>query len=132
MDPLLWLFKKQLGDLPAMPLSLRYKYISKSAVSQLHRCIYLLWFCVLQDSGLVPIVEPEILLDGEHNIDRTYEVAEKVWAEVFFYLAQNNVMFEGNTLNEVCFKIDDQGASKQCNTFDDRHPPEAEHGYSWC
>lgn len=48
-----------------------------------------------QDSGLVPIVEPEILLDGEHDIDRTYEVAEKVWAEVFFYLAQNNVMFEG-------------------------------------
>lgn len=48
-----------------------------------------------QDSGLVPIVEPEILLDGEHDIDRTYDVAEKVWAEVFFYLAQNNVMFEG-------------------------------------
>lgn len=44
---------------------------------------------------MVPIVEPEILLDGEHDIDRTYDVAEKVWAEVFFYLAQNNVMFEG-------------------------------------
>ncbi|KAJ0233562.1 Fructose-bisphosphate aldolase 2 [Hirschfeldia incana] len=50
---------------------------------------------ISQDSGLVPIVEPEILLDGEHDIDRTYDVAEKVWAEVFFYLAQNNVMFEG-------------------------------------
>jgi len=50
---------------------------------------------IFQDSGLVPIVEPEILLDGEHDIDRTYDVAEKVWAEVFFYLAQNNVMFEG-------------------------------------
>jgi len=44
---------------------------------------------------LVPIVEPEILLDGEHNIDRTFEVAQKVWAEVFFYLAENNVLFEG-------------------------------------
>jgi len=40
-------------------------------------------------------VEPEILLDGEHNIDRTFEVAQKVWAEVFFYLAENNVLFEG-------------------------------------
>lgn len=49
----------------------------------------------MQDNGLVPIVEPEILLDGEHGIDRTFEVAKKVWAEVFFYLAQNNVMFEG-------------------------------------
>ena len=40
-------------------------------------------------------MEPEILLDGEHGIDRTFEVAQKVWAEVFFYLAENNVMFEG-------------------------------------
>lgn len=48
-----------------------------------------------QDNGLVPIVEPEILLDGDHSIDRTLEVAEKVWAEVFYYLAENNVMFEG-------------------------------------
>lgn len=43
----------------------------------------------------MPIVEPEILLDGDHSIDRTLEVAEKVWSEVFYYLAQNNVMFEG-------------------------------------
>lgn len=49
----------------------------------------------LQDNGLVPIVEPEILLDGDHGIERTFEVAQKVWAEVFFYLAENNVMFEG-------------------------------------
>ena len=48
-----------------------------------------------QDNGLVPIVEPEILLDGDHPIDRTLEVAEKVWAEVFYYLAENNVVFEG-------------------------------------
>ncbi|KAF8406504.1 hypothetical protein HHK36_008593 [Tetracentron sinense] len=47
------------------------------------------------DNGSVPIVEPEILLDGEHGINRTFEVAQKVWAEVFFYLAENHVMFEG-------------------------------------
>eukprot|EP00270_Netrium_digitus_P009134 TRINITY_DN276_c0_g1_i9.p1 TRINITY_DN276_c0_g1~~TRINITY_DN276_c0_g1_i9.p1 ORF type:complete len:398 (+),score=80.01 TRINITY_DN276_c0_g1_i9:24-1196(+) len=50
---------------------------------------------ISQDNGLVPIVEPEILLDGEHNIDRTLEVAEKVWSKVFFFLAENNVLFEG-------------------------------------
>ncbi|GMN29196.1 hypothetical protein TIFTF001_002347 [Ficus carica] len=50
---------------------------------------------ISQDNGLVPIVEPEILLDGDHGIDRTFEVARKVWAEVFFYLAENNVTFEG-------------------------------------
>lgn len=43
----------------------------------------------------MPIVEPEILLDGDHGIERTLEVAESVWSEVFFYLAQNNVLFEG-------------------------------------
>lgn len=43
----------------------------------------------------MPIVEPEILLDGDHSIERTLEVAERVWSEVFFYLAENNVMFEG-------------------------------------
>eukprot|EP01018_Ginkgo_biloba_P013460 Gb_35952 [translate_table: standard] len=50
---------------------------------------------ISQDNGLVPIVEPEILLDGDHGIDRTFEVAQKVWAEVFFYLAMNKVLFEG-------------------------------------
>jgi fructose-bisphosphate aldolase class I len=49
----------------------------------------------LQDNGLVPIVEPEILLDGEHGIERTFEVAQKVWAETFYAMAENNVMFEG-------------------------------------
>lgn len=49
----------------------------------------------LQDNGLVPIVEPEILLDGDHPIERTLEVAENVWAEVFYYLAQNDVVLEG-------------------------------------
>ncbi|KAL9254746.1 Fructose-bisphosphate aldolase 3, chloroplastic-like protein [Drosera capensis] len=50
---------------------------------------------ISQDNGLVPIVEPEILLDGDHPIEWTLEVAERVWAEVFYYLAQNNVLFEG-------------------------------------
>ena len=44
-----------------------------------------------QASGLVPIVEPEVLLDGEHAIDRTLEVAEAIWAQTFKYMADNNV-----------------------------------------
>jgi fructose-bisphosphate aldolase class I len=35
-----------------------------------------------QDSGLVPIIEPEILMDGNHSIERTAEVQEKVLVEV--------------------------------------------------
>lgn len=50
---------------------------------------------ICQDNGLAPIVEPEILLDGDHGIDRTLEVASKVWSKVFYFLAENNVLFEG-------------------------------------
>ncbi|KAJ7543466.1 hypothetical protein O6H91_09G039300 [Diphasiastrum complanatum] len=50
---------------------------------------------ISQENGLVPIVEPEILLDGEHSIERTFEVAQKVWAKVFYFLAENKVLFEG-------------------------------------
>ena len=34
---------------------------------------------IAQNAGLVPIVEPEILLDGEHDIDRCLEVQEVSW-----------------------------------------------------
>ncbi|KAL2924583.1 Fructose-bisphosphate aldolase 3 chloroplastic [Bienertia sinuspersici] len=50
---------------------------------------------VSQENGLVPIVEPEILLDGDHPIERTLEVAQRVWAEVFYYLTENNIVLEG-------------------------------------
>ncbi|CAI9761951.1 unnamed protein product [Fraxinus pennsylvanica] len=36
----------------------------------------------------------EILLDGDHPIKRTIEMAEHVWSEVFYW-ADNNVVFEG-------------------------------------
>lgn len=50
---------------------------------------------IAQNAGLVPIVEPEILLDGDHDIDRTLEVAEATWAETFKYMMDNGVMMEG-------------------------------------
>ena len=49
---------------------------------------------ICQDSGLVPIVEPEVMLDGEHTIEETLEVACSTWAETFKYMADNKVMFE--------------------------------------
>lgn len=50
---------------------------------------------IAQNAGLVPIVEPEVLLDGDHDIDRTFEVAKDIWAATFKYMADNKVMFEG-------------------------------------
>ena len=52
----------------------------------------------VQESGLVPIVEPEILMDGDHNIDRTAEVQEKVLATVYKALNDNGVFLEGSLL----------------------------------
>jgi len=63
----------------------------------LRDCAYGLarYAAIAQNAGLVPIVEPEILLDGDHDIDRTLEVAEATWAETFKYMADNNVLLEG-------------------------------------
>ncbi|MEO1375226.1 MAG: class I fructose-bisphosphate aldolase [Cyanobacteria bacterium J06635_10] len=47
-----------------------------------------------QDGGLVPIVEPEVLIDGNHSIERCYEVTEKTLHEVFRQLAVQNVAFD--------------------------------------
>lgn len=48
-----------------------------------------------QEAGLVPIVEPEVLMDGSHTIERCFEVTERTLREVFYQLAQHNVALEG-------------------------------------
>jgi len=50
---------------------------------------------IAQENGLVPIVEPEVLLDGTHTIEETYECAMKIWAQTFKCMADQGVMFEG-------------------------------------
>ena len=51
-----------------------------------------------QESGLVPIVEPEVLMDGDHSIERCYEVTETVLREVFYELGHQRVYLEGSLL----------------------------------
>lgn len=50
---------------------------------------------ICQENGLVPIVEPEVLMDGEHDIKVSAAVTEKVWAYQFKHLAEHNVLLEG-------------------------------------
>ena len=52
----------------------------------------------VQESGLVPIVEPEILMDGDHSIERTAEVQERVLNEVYKACAENGVFLKGTLL----------------------------------
>ncbi len=49
---------------------------------------------ICQSVGIVPIVEPEVLLDGSHSIDRCYEVIEAVQHAVFHALYRHGVIFE--------------------------------------
>jgi fructose-bisphosphate aldolase, class I len=51
-----------------------------------------------QDEGLVPIVEPEVLMDGGHDIDACYEVTEFVLKETFQVLYYQKVALEGMVL----------------------------------
>ena len=48
-----------------------------------------------QEAGLVPIVEPEVLMDGDHSLERCSEVTEKVLRTVFNQLYTQRVMLEG-------------------------------------
>lgn len=49
---------------------------------------------VSQDQGVVPIVEPEVLIDGDHTLARCAEVTQAVLHEVFHALARHRVAFE--------------------------------------
>jgi fructose-bisphosphate aldolase class I len=56
-------------------------------------------FAVLsQEAGLVPIVEPEVLMDGLHSINRCYEVTEATLQAVFNELFSQRVVYEGMLL----------------------------------
>jgi len=51
-----------------------------------------------QEAGLVPIVEPEVLMDGDHPIERCEAVTETTLASVFFHLHAHRVSLEGMVL----------------------------------
>src|SRR5271170_3843330 len=51
-----------------------------------------------QEAGIVPIVEPEVLMDGAHTLDRCEEVTNLVLDSVFSHLFAARVVFEGMVL----------------------------------
>ena len=53
---------------------------------------------LVQEANMVPIVEPEVLMDGEHNIDKCYEITSKVLKECYNELALHNVNLKGTVL----------------------------------
>jgi fructose-bisphosphate aldolase, class I len=51
-----------------------------------------------QEAGIVPIVEPEVLMEGEHTLERCCEVTEEVLRSLFNQLYKQRVMLEGALL----------------------------------
>jgi fructose-bisphosphate aldolase class I len=51
-----------------------------------------------QQAGLVPIVEPEVLMDGSHTLEQCFEVTEEVLRTVFNQLYTQRVTLEGMVL----------------------------------
>ena len=49
---------------------------------------------VCQEQGIVPIVEPEVLIDGDHSLARCAEVTESVQKEIFQALHRHHVVLE--------------------------------------
>ena len=49
---------------------------------------------ICQSQGIVPIVEPEVLIDGDHSLNRCSEVSEVVFHELFHSLHQHHVVLE--------------------------------------
>lgn len=51
-----------------------------------------------QEQGIVPIVEPEILMDGTHTIEESYDLTIETLHTVFYELASQGVQLEGMVL----------------------------------
>ena len=53
---------------------------------------------LVQEAKMVPIIEPEVLMDGEHNINKCFEVTAKVLKECYKELKLHNINLKGTIL----------------------------------
>ncbi len=67
---------------------------------------------ICQEAGLVPIVEPEVLMDGDHTIERCEQVTEWALNAVFEALYMNRVSLEGSVL-KPSMVISGKGCARQ-------------------
>ena len=67
-----------------------------------------------QDAQLVPIVEPEVLMDGDHTIETCYEISEKTFKTVFEELENEGVYLPG-----ILLKPNMVVSGTECSTLGD-------------
>ena len=65
---------------------------------------------------MVPIVEPEVLMDGDHDIKTCYQVTKMVLEETFYQLSNSNVKLEGIILKpNMILNGADSGIKNEAN-----------------
>jgi len=67
---------------------------------------------LVQESKMVPIVEPEVLMDGDHDIKKCYEITSKVLKECYKELKLHNVNLKGTILKPNMILPGNQSKSK--------------------
>ena len=50
---------------------------------------------LVQEANMVPIIEPEVLMDGDHDIKTCYQITKMVLEETFYQLSNNNINLKG-------------------------------------
>jgi fructose-bisphosphate aldolase class I len=70
-----------------------------------------------QEQGLVPIVEPEVLMEGDHSIERCEDVTSQVLHAVFSALFEQHVRLEGILLKPNMV-ISGKGCSRQASVHE--------------
>ncbi len=70
-----------------------------------------------QEAGIVPMVEPEVLMDGDHDLEVCYDVTEATLRSLFGSLYEQNVMLEG-TILKASMVISGKGCADQASVDD--------------
>jgi fructose-bisphosphate aldolase class I len=70
-----------------------------------------------QEAGIVPMVEPEVLMDGTHNLDESFEVTEATLRSLFHQLYDQNVLLEG-TILKASMVVSGSEAADRANVQD--------------
>ena len=62
---------------------------------------------------MVPIIEPEVLMNGDHNINKCYEVTSRVLQECYRELKFHNVDLKGTILKPNMILPGDKSSNKK-------------------
>jgi len=92
-------YKKEGAQFAKWRCTLRIGHSQPSYLAMLENANVLARYATIcQQNGLVPIVEPEILPDGDHSLEQCQAATEKVLAAVYKALSDHHVYLEGTLL----------------------------------